>query len=257
MTPRKNPLQRIVLFGATSAIASAVARELATPDTQLFCVARDGTALQALLDDLRVRADDTDGTRIQGTTADLADIDAHAAVWQQAQQALGEVDAVLLAWGTLPDQAACDASVEATLDAIHVNGTSAIALLARIAPDFERQGRGVIAAIGSVAGDRGRQSNYAYGTAKGMLATYLQGLRNRLFFHGVDVVTLKPGFVRTPMTAGFNRAGALWAEPEAVASGIVKAMQRGREVAYLPWIWRIIMTVIRLLPEYLFKRLKL
>nr|WP_026280902.1 MULTISPECIES: SDR family oxidoreductase [unclassified Thioalkalivibrio] len=252
-----NPMKNVVLFGATSAIATAVARELVDTGARLFCVARDGDALEALLADLRVRADDPEGTRILGATADLADIDGHGAIWQQAQEALGKVDSVLLAWGTLPDQAACNASVEETLQAIHINGTSAIALLARIAPDFEARGRGVIAAIGSVAGDRGRQSNYTYGTAKGMLAIYLQGLRNRLFFSGVDVVTLKPGFVRTPMTEGFNRAGALWAEPETVARGIVRAMHRGRDVAYLPGKWWMIMTIIRLIPEYLFKRLKL
>ncbi|WP_019592047.1 SDR family oxidoreductase [Thioalkalivibrio sp. ALRh] len=253
-----NRLQSVVILGATSAIATAVARELAEHGARLFLVARDGERLEPLLQDLRVRGDDASGTRILGATADLADVDAHADVWTQAQEALGDnIDAVLLAWGTLPDQDACNASVATTLEAIHVNGTSAIAFLAHIAPDFEQRGRGVIAAIGSVAGDRGRQSNYVYGTAKGMLATYLQGLRNRLFFSSVDVVTIKPGFVRTPMTEGFNRAGALWAEPETVARGIVKAMRRGRDVAYLPWIWWGIMTVIRLIPEYLFKRLKL
>ncbi|ADC71525.1 short-chain dehydrogenase/reductase SDR [Thioalkalivibrio sp. K90mix] len=253
-----NRLQSVVILGATSAIATAVARELAEHGARLFLVARDGERLEPLLQDLRVRGDDASGTRILGTTADLADIDAHADVWAQAREALSDnIDAVLLAWGTLPDQEACNTSVATTLEAIHVNGTSAIAFLACIAPDFEQRGRGVIAAIGSVAGDRGRQSNYVYGTAKGMLATYLQGLRNRLFFSGVDVVTIKPGFVRTPMTEGFNRAGALWAEPDTVARGIVKAMRRGRDVAYLPWIWWGIMTVIRLIPEYLFKRLKL
>ncbi len=253
-----NRLQRVVIFGATSAIATAVARELAGRGAHLFCVARDAERLDDLLADLRVRGDDRDARRIHGALADLADVDTHAAIWEQASEALGSnIDAVLLAWGNLPDQATCDQSVEATLDALRVNGTSAIALLARIAPDFEARGHGVIAAIGSVAGDRGRQSNYTYGTAKGMLATYLQGLRNRLFFSGVDVVTLKPGFVRTPMTEGFNRTGALWAEPERIAHGILRAMQRGRDVAYLPWFWLGIMTIIRLIPEYLFKRLKL
>ncbi|PYG01286.1 short-subunit dehydrogenase [Thioalkalivibrio sp. ALE21] len=252
-----NPLNNVVIFGATSAIASAVARRLASSGARLFCVARNPERLESLLADLRVRGDDAAGERIRGLAADPADPATHADAWTAAREHLGEVDAALLAWGSLPDPATCHDSVEATQEALRINGTSAVALLTRIAPDFEAQGHGVIGAIGSVAGDRGRQSNYVYGTAKGMLATYLQGLRHRLAPAGVDVVTLKPGFVTTPMTEGFDRSGPLWASPDSVARGILRALRRGRAVAYLPWFWRVIMTIIRAIPDPLFRHLRL
>ncbi|WP_019589509.1 MULTISPECIES: SDR family oxidoreductase [unclassified Thioalkalivibrio] len=252
-----NPLNHVVIFGATSAIATAVARRLAADGAHLFCVARNAERLESLLADLRVRGDDPAGERIRGLAADPADPATHDNAWTAAREHLGTVDAALLAWGSLPDPATCHDSVEATQEALRINGTSAVALLTRIAPDFEAQGHGVIGAIGSVAGDRGRQSNYVYGTAKGMLATFLQGLRHRLAPAGVDVVTLKPGFVTTPMTEGFDRSGPLWVSPDTVARGILRALRRGRAVAYLPWFWRVIMTIIRAIPDPLFRHLRL
>jgi len=129
-------------------------------------------------------------------------------------------------------------------------------LLTLLANRFEAQRHGTLAVIGSVAGDRGRQSNYVYGTAKGALAIFLQGLRNRLHPAGVRVLTVKPGFVDTPMTASFKK-GPLWAAPEAVAAAIVAAVERGRDVIYTPWFWWGIMTLIKLVPERVFKKLKL
>ena len=133
---------------------------------------------------------------------------------------------------------------------------SSLLLLMQLAQRFEQQGHGTLAVISSVAGDRGRQSNYVYGAAKGMLSIFLQGLRNRLQRHGVQVLTIKPGFVDTPMTAAF-RKGLLWAQPETVAHGILKAINRGADVVYLPWFWLPVMLAIRLLPETMFKRLRL
>lgn len=250
-----NPLQRVVILGATSAIATAVARQLVARGATLVCVGRDGAKLDALLADLRVRAGDA--ARVHGIRADLDDVDGHAAVWDQCCAQLGEVDAVLLAWGVLPDQQACAASVPATLAALHSNGTSAVAMLTRVANTLQQQRRGVIAAISSVAGDRGRQSNYVYGAAKGMLTLFLQGLRNRLARDGVAVVTIKPGFVDTPMTAAFDKSGPLWASADQVGAGIVRAMARGSSEAYLPGFWRLIMLVIRHIPEAIFKRMSL
>ena len=132
-----------------------------------------------------------------------------------------------------------------------------ISLATLLANLFERRGRGVLIAIGSVAGDRGRQSNYVYGAAKGMVALFLQGLRNRLSRQGIQVITIKPGFVDTPMTAAFAQKGLLWAKPDAIAAGIVTAVERGRDEVYLPWFWRWIMLIILHIPERLFKRLKL
>jgi short-subunit dehydrogenase len=139
---------------------------------------------------------------------------------------------------------------------LQTNGTSVIALLTLLANRFEAQGHGTLAVIGSVAGDRGRQSNYVYGTAKGMLAIFLQGLRNRLHRRGVNVLTIKPGFVDTPMTAGFEK-GPLWASPEQVASRIIVAIDKGWDVVYAPAFWRLIMLVITTIPERVFKRLSL
>ena len=137
-----------------------------------------------------------------------------------------------------------------------MNLLSALSLLTHIANRFEREGRGTIVVISSVAGDRGRQSNYVYGTAKGALTIFLQGLRHRLHKAGVRVVTIKPGFVDTPMTAGF-RKGLLWASPDAVARGIVRALDgRGGEI-YLPWFWRYIMWIIKAIPGPIFNRLPL
>lgn len=250
-----NRLQRVVIFGATSAIAQAVARQLVSEGSSLFCVGRNGDRLSALLQDLTVRAGA--GQVIDGRPADLSAMTTHAELLQAAADALGGLDAVLIAHGTLPDQGACEASVPATLAEIETNALSVISLLTLAANRFEAEGRGVIAAISSVAGDRGRQSNYVYGAAKGMVSLFMQGLRNRLHRSGVAVVTIKPGFVDTPMTAAFDKSGPLWARPEQVARGIVRAMRRGDGEVYLPGFWRLIMLVIRLVPEAVFKRLKL
>jgi short-subunit dehydrogenase len=175
----------------------------------------------------------------------------------RAEQALGALDTVLIAHGTLSNQQACEASVELTLQEISTNGLSAIALLTRIAPRFESRRSGTIAVISSVAGDRGRQSNYVYGSAKALLSAFLSGLRQRLYKSGVAVITIKPGFVDTPMTAALPKGGPLWAKPEQVAAGIVKAIDRSATVVYLPWFWALIMMIIRAVPETIFRRVKL
>lgn len=246
-------MQNIVIFGANSAIAQATARLLVQRGCNVFAVGRNADKLEAVLADLRVRCGP--GQQVAGAQADLDRIEGHAALFDSAAQALGGLDTVLIAHGVLPEQADCEASVDALLAALHTNGTSAVALAALAAKRLQRGG--CIAAIGSVAGDRGRQSNYAYGAAKGMLGLYLQGLRNRLYREGIHVLTIKPGFVDTPMTAGIARKGLLWASPERIAEGIVRALERRRDVAYLPWFWRPIMLIIQHIPERVFKRLSL
>jgi short-subunit dehydrogenase len=135
---------------------------------------------------------------------------------------------------------------------------SVVSLLTPLANQFASKGRGLLAVISSVAGDRGRQSNYVYGAAKSGLDAYLQGLRNRLFKSGVQVLTIKPGFVDSPMTAHIEgRGGALWAQPEDIAQGIVKAIEKRKDVVYLPGFWALIMLIVRSVPEWLFKRLSL
>ncbi len=244
--------QRILIIGAASAIAEAAARQWAGRGAALFLVARNAAKLETIAADLRVRG----AASVAVQAMDATDTAAHAAMLDAAVAALGGIDAALIAHGTLPDQKACEASVELTLQEIDNNGLSVIALATRLANLMEAQGSGSLAVISSVAGDRGRQSNYVYGAAKGMVTRFLQGLRNRLAKKGVQVLTIKPGFVDTPMTAAFKK-GALWAQPEDVARGILAAIDKGRDEVYLPGFWRLIMLVIRHIPERIFKKLSL
>jgi decaprenylphospho-beta-D-erythro-pentofuranosid-2-ulose 2-reductase len=244
-------LGRTAIFGATSAIAQAVARRLAQPGAHLHLVARDAAKLEAVRGDLAAR-----GAAVTTALADLDDIDRHAALVEEAWSACGGLDAALIAQGTLPDQAACERDFSLTERQWVTNFVAPASLAARLADRFEAAGTGTLAAISSVAGDRGRRSNYVYGTAKGALSTFLAGLRLRLRDKGVRVVTIKPGFVDTPMTAAFPK-GPLWASPDRVAGGIVSAMERGAREVYLPWFWWPVMFILRHLPEAIFARLKI
>ena len=248
-----NSLKRVIIFGATSAIAEQTARQLVAQGASLYCIGRNSEKLTALLDDLRVRGNDDQ--RIDGSVVDLTDSDQHARLIKATEQMLGGIDGVLIAHGSLPDQQACQADAALTRQEIETNATSVIGLLTILANRLECQRHGVIAVITSVAGDRGRQSNYVYGAAKGMVTLFLQGMRNRLTKANVDVVTIKPGFVDTPMTAEFDKSGPLWAQPEQIAKGIIKAMQRGRGEVYLPWFWWGVMRIITSIPEVIFKRM--
>lgn len=250
-----NPLNRVIIIGATSAIAEQTARQLVAQGASIYCVGRNQGKLTAMIDDLRVRAGDHQ--RIDGCIADLTDSTQHEHLINTAEQMLGSVDAVLVAHGTLPDQQACQTDVAMLRQEIETNAISVISLLTLLANRFEQQQSGVIAVISSVAGDRGRQSNYVYGAAKGMVTLFLQGMRNRLAKANVDVVTIKPGFVDTPMTAGLDKSGPLWAKPKQIAKGIVNAMQKGQAEVYLPGFWWGIMLIIKHIPEFIFKRMSL
>jgi short-subunit dehydrogenase len=245
-------MKRVLIIGATSAIAEAAARQWATQGAVLFLVGRKTERLQAIAADLQVRGAKLAVTHVMEAT----DLAAHEPMLVAAEEALGGIDIALIAHGTLPDQKACEASVELTLQEINTNGLSVIALATRLANRMEAQGSGSIAVISSVAGDRGRQSNYVYGAAKGLVTRFLQGLRNRLAKKGVQVLTIKPGFVDTPMTAAFKK-GALWAQPDDIARGILAAIENGKNEVYLPGFWWLIMAIIRHIPEPIFKKLSL
>ncbi|MBK9445121.1 MAG: SDR family oxidoreductase [Betaproteobacteria bacterium] len=245
-------MKRVLIIGATSAIAEAAARQWAVQGASLLLVGRQIERLDNIAADLRVRG----AQQVSTHAMDATDHAAHEAMLAAAQSVLGGIDVALIAHGTLPDQKACEASVELALREIDTNGLSVIALATRLANLMEAQGSGTIAVISSVAGDRGRQSNYVYGAAKGMVTRFLQGLRNRLAKAGVQVLTIKPGFVDTPMTAGFKK-GALWAQPEDVARGILAAIEKGKDEVYLPGFWSLIMLIIRHIPERIFKKLSL
>lgn len=245
-------MRKVLIVGATSAIAEAVARLLAAQGDLLYLVGRRAETLEAIAADLRVRG----AARVQTEVMDANAIERHAALLDNADVALGGLDTVLIAHGTLSDQAACQQSVALTFQELHTNALSVIALLTLIANHFEAQRVGTIAVISSVAGDRGRQSNYVYGTAKAAVSTFLSGLRQRLYKSGVQVVTIKPGFVDTPMTRDFSK-GLLWAKPERVARDIVRAMENGKDVVYTPGFWWAIMQLIKSIPEFVFRRLSL
>lgn len=243
-------MRKVLIVGASSAIAEAVARLFAAQGDMLYLAGRRAEALEAIAADLRVRG----AARAQTEVMDANTIERHAALLDNADAALGGLDTVLIAHGTLSDQAACQKSVALTFQELHTNALSVIALLTLVATRFEAQRSGTIAVISSVAGDRGRQSNYVYGTAKAAVSTFLSGLRQRLHKSSVHVVTIKPGFVDTPMTRGFPK-GLLWAQPERVARDIVTAMEKGKDVVYTPGFWRVIIWIIESLPEKIFKSL--
>lgn len=238
----------ILIFGATSAIAEAVAARYATGGNRFFLIARNNEKLAALCERL------SGAGAVETAQADLARLEDHLGLIEAAFNWLQTIDLVLIAHGTLPDQARCEQDVEAALEALNVNGLSPISLLTELAPRMREQGHGTIAVITSVAGDRGRPSNYVYGTAKAMVSAYLQGLRGKLHGAGVHVIDIRPGLVDSPMTAHLPK-GPLFATPDRVADGIVKAVARKRHTVYAPGWWRFIMAVVRWLPDTIFKRL--
>lgn len=239
-----------LIIGATSAIAQAVARRFAADGASLFLIARDQEKLHAVAEDMRVRG----AQRVDTAVMDALDYAQHFAVIQRAIERQGCIDVALIAHGTLPDQKECEASFDQTRQEFETNALSVISLLTHFANYFEREKRGTIAVISSVAGDRGRQSNYVYGAAKGAVSLFAQGLRNRLAPAGVHVLTIKPGFVDTPMTSEFEK-GILWAQPDRVAQDIQRAIEKKKDIAYVPSFWRYIMLAIRAMPEFIFKRL--
>lgn len=245
-------MSNIVILGATSAIAEQFARRYASEQHRLFLVSRNKFRLDGIAEDLRIR-----GTGEVFTEAvDLSDIATHASCVKNMLSQLGSIDIVLVAYGSLGDQSECEKSVELTLSEMNTNCLSVISLLTLLANQLESQASGTIAVISSVAGDRGRQSNYVYGAAKGALSIFLQGLRNRLDRKGVHVLTVKPGFVDTPMTKDFKK-GLLWVSPAVIAKGIDKAIKGKKDIVYLPFFWRYIMLIIKYIPEKIFKRLSL
>ena len=244
-------MKRILIIGATSAIAEHCARIWAAEGDALHLVARNEQHVQVIASDLKVRG----ASEVTTYCTDLNDMDKHEELLSSAEDALGEVDIVLIAHGTLSNQKSCELSVEETLQEIQTNALSSISLLTLIANKLEAKNRGTICVISSVAGDRGRASNYVYGSAKAMVTAFTSGLRQRLYKSNVSIVTIKPGFVDTPMTTGF-RKGVLWAKPTTVAVSIVKAIDKKKAEVYVPSFWRLIMLTIRNIPNTIFLRVK-
>jgi decaprenylphospho-beta-D-erythro-pentofuranosid-2-ulose 2-reductase len=243
--------EAVLILGATSAIARATAAVFAARGDVLYLASRDEEELRRIAADLRLRY----GVEVHHGVFDAEATATHEAFFRSVLAAMPDLSGVVLAFGYLGDQqAARDFSVGAKV--IASNFTGAVSILSLCANYLESLRRGFIIGISSVAGDRGRQSNYVYGAAKGALSLYLQGLRNHLYPCGVRVITVKPGFVDTAMTYGLPGM-FLVASPQYIGERIVRALDRSADIVYLPWFWRYIMLIIKHIPEPIFKRLKL
>jgi decaprenylphospho-beta-D-erythro-pentofuranosid-2-ulose 2-reductase len=245
-------MKNIVVIGATSAIATACARRWAGNDVRFFLVGRNAEKLGQVADDLVAR-----GATVHRYVLDLNHFDRHGSMLDACYLALHHVDIALVAHGTLPDQKACEQDARRAVQEFTNNGLSIIALLTHLANRMQLQRKGTLAVISSVAGDRGRPSNYLYGAAKGAVAIFCSGLRSRLYRAGVHVLVIKPGFVDTPMTQGLPLPKALVVSAEKVAGDIVRAVEKRRDTLYTPWFWRFIMLLIVHIPGAIFKRLGL
>jgi short-subunit dehydrogenase len=247
-----NSSRKILVLGATSGIAEATCLIWATQGASLFLVARNAEKLSAEAANLRLRG----AANVETLVADLDETDGHPALLETAISALGGLDVAYLAHGVLGDQAAAEKDFATAARVLHTNFISAASLLTWLANYFVRQRSGVLAAISSVAGDRGRKSNYVYGASKAALSAFLGGLRNRLDCEGVTVLTIKPGPVKTAMTVGMP-GSQKFADVNKVAALIVKAIEARKDTLYVPFYWGPILFVIRHIPERIFKKLNL
>ncbi len=243
-------MRRILITGATSAIAQEAARHFAADGDAFFLVGRDSEKLAAVADDLRARG----AKEVETEVVDLLDLVRCSQLIDEVAERLGGLDALLVAQGTLPDQAACEADPVQALREFSLNAMGPITLLLKAAAYFETQRCGCLAVITSVAGVRGRRTNYVYGSAKAAVSTLLEGLRARMGDAGVSVVDIRPGFVDTPMTAHLPKK-ALFATAASVGERVYRAMGSGDAVVYAPWFWRWIALVIQLIPRSIFARL--
>jgi short-subunit dehydrogenase len=243
----------VMILGATSGIARAVASAYAQRGKHLLLLGRDMPELETIAADLALR---------HGITAtphrfDALAYDTHPAVLDGAIAAASDaVEGAVVCFGYLGEQATGEAEWPEAQRILDTNFTAAVSVLNHLANRFAERRSGWLCGLSSVAGDRGRGSNYLYGSAKAGLTAYLSGLRARMFKVGVQVTTIKPGFVDTAMTRG-KPGMFLVAKPEAAAEGIVRAIEQGRDAAYVPGFWALIMLIIRSVPEFVFKRTKL
>jgi len=236
----------ILIIGAKSDIAKAVAREYAKHGYDLYLAARDAEELTDFVQDVVTRTQ----RDVNPVELDILDYESHQAFYDSLEEKpLGVISAV----GYLGEQEKAQRDFSEAQKIIDTNYTGVVSLFNIIADDFEKRRSGFMVGISSVAGDRGRKSNYIYGSAKAALTAYLSGLRNRLHDAQVQVLTVKPGFVATKMTEDMDLPEKLTAQPEEVAQDIFRAQQKGKDVLYTKWVWRYIMMVIKAIPEWKFK----
>lgn len=245
---------RVIILGATSAIAIATARLYAEQQkARILLVGRQESRLQELASDLRVRG----AVLVEAAACDLASPhDTHQQIAAFAGR-LGGVDHVLIAYGLLGDQSVAERNEAAAADILAVNFTSQALWALAAANVLEEQGHGTLVVLGSVAGDRGRRSNFVYGAAKAGIATLVEGIAHRFAGKGPRAIMIKIGPTITPMTAHLDRKGPLWATPQQVARIIHARTLHGGPVAYAPRRWWWIMTLIRHLPAFVFNRINI
>lgn len=243
----------ILVIGANSAIAKAVARRYANPANAFYLVARNEEKLSKNSEDLKARG----ANQVEIKSADFTQAGIEPEVIESAKASLGRIDLVIMAHSILGDQAVFEKDLDALNQLFQVNTLSSLNLLTLLANEMEVQKQGNIVFIASVAADRGRPSNYAYGSSKAAVVTFLEGMRARLAKSNVHVMTVKPGFVESPMTEHIESSGPLWSTPEKVAEIIQKGLVKKRNTLYTPWFWWGIMTIIKSIPEFIFKKLSL
>jgi short-subunit dehydrogenase len=241
-------MKTVLILGAHSDIAMALAHEFAKNGYTPILAARNASRLGDAIKDLEIRHQ----VKAEAVEFDVLDLARHPAFYAGLR---AKPDVTICVVGLLGDQNAARTDWHLARDIIYTNFTGPASILHIVAADYEQRKTGCIIGIGSVAGDRGRQSNYVYGSAKAGFAAFLSGLRNRLQKAGVHVMTVKPGFVRTKMTEGMKLPPAITATPQQVARDIYKAYTKKRDVLYTLWMWRWIMLIIRLIPERIFKKL--
>lgn len=241
-------MKNVLILGATSDMAQAIAKKYVAEGWSLSLAALEPDLLEPIAGDLRVRSN----AEIQTIAFDATDFSGHRGFYEALDT---KPDLVVCVFGYMGDQALARTDLDEVRRTIDVNYTGAVSILNVVAEEFEQRGSGTIVGISSVAGDRGRQSNYIYGSAKAGFTAYLAGLRNRLAKKGVHVMTVKPGFVRTKMTEHLELPAALTADPDQVANAVFRGVAKQRNVVYTLWMWRWIMLVIKHIPEFIFKKM--
>jgi decaprenylphospho-beta-D-erythro-pentofuranosid-2-ulose 2-reductase len=242
--------ENVLILGAASDMAVAVARKFASQGYSVTLAGRNVEKLQAIEADIKVRF----GGSASCVHFDALDFQSHTKFYDTLSE---KPDVIICVFGLLGDQKIAQEDWNACEEILFSNYVGAVSILNVVANDFEKRKRGTIVGISSVAGERGRQSNYFYGSAKAGFTAYLSGLRNRLFHHGVHVLTVKPGFVKTRMTENMKTPGPITAQPKKVAENIYKAVKAKKNSIYVLPVWALIMMLIRNIPEGVFKKMKL
>lgn len=240
----------ILIIGAKSDIAKEIAKIYATNGFNLYLAGRNISQLKEFASDISIR----NNTDVLLKECDITDFDAHQTFYKSLEP---KPDGVIVVSGYMTEQTLCETDFTEALNTLNVNYVGAVGLLNIVANDFEQRKQGFIIGVSSVAGERGRQKNYIYGSSKAGFTSYLSGLRNRLYKANVHVLTVKPGFVDTQMTKHLDLPAKLTAQPADVAKAIYKAQNKGKNTLYTKPVWGLIMLVIRLIPESMFKKMDL